>query len=62
MDMPESARDLYRDLQDVLYRQLLTGFLRALDPVLEGPAGKVTTDHEGRLALFPVIQHGRDVR
>ncbi len=61
MDVRKPARDFYRYPQDALNRQVLTGFLRARDAVLEGPAREVTSDHKGRFAIFPVIEHDRDI-
>src|ERR1035438_300926 len=62
MEGLKPARDLNRKPQDAVHRQAITGFLRARDTVPEGSAGEVTTDHESRFAIFPVIAHGRDVR
>ena len=62
MDVLKPAGDFYRDPEDVVDRQARAGFPRARDAVQKGSAGEVTTDHDSRFPLFPVILRGRDVR
>ena len=62
VDVLKPAGDFHRDPENVLDRQARTGFPRARDAVQKGSAGEVTTDHDSRFPLFPVILRGRDVR